>query len=80
MRIEDVHTLMRGLQENMDPHAALHRCEGLRRERTAVIQRMARENMTLSHKPDADNLEEPLNNNAHMWLFGFDVTNQEFTG
>jgi salicylate hydroxylase len=81
MGIEDVHTLMRCLQENTDPTAALQRYEDLRRERTAAVQRMARENMTFFHNPDVDDLEERLNNHrdAHMWLYGFDVTDQDFT-
>lgn len=81
MGIEDAHTLMRCLQENTDPAAALRRYEDLRRERTATVQRMARENMTFFHNPDVDDLEERLNSHrdAHMWLYGFDVTDQEFT-
>jgi len=81
MGIEDSHTLMRCLQENADPVAALRRYEDLRRERTAIVQRMARENMTFFHNPDVDDLEERLNSHrdAHMWLYGFDVTDQEFT-
>ena len=81
MGIEDAHTLMRCLQENTDPTAALRRYEDLRRERTAIVQRIARENMTFFHNPDVDDLEERLNSHrdAHMWLYGFDVTDQEFT-
>jgi salicylate hydroxylase len=81
MGIEDAYTLMRCLKENMDPSAALRRYEDLRRSRTAVVQRMARDNMTLFHNPNADDLEERLNSHrdAHMWLYGFDVTDQEFT-
>ncbi len=81
MGIEDAHTLMRCLQESTDPTAALRRYEDLRRERTAIVQRMARENMTFFHNPDVDDLEERLNSHrdAHMWLYGFDVTDQEFT-
>jgi len=81
MGIEDACTLMRCLQENADPVAALRRYEDLRRERTAIVQRMARENMTFFHNPNVDDLEERLNSHrdAHMWLYGFDVTDQEFT-
>ncbi len=80
MGIEDAHTLMRCLQANADPTAAVRRYENLRRERTAIVQRMARENMTFFHNPDVDDLEERLNSHrdAHMWLYGFDVTDQEF--
>lgn len=80
MGLEDAHTLMRCLQENNEAENALRRYEDLRRERTAIVQRMARENMTFFHNPDVDDLEERLNSHrdAHMWLYGFDVTDQEF--
>ena len=80
MGLEDAYTLTRCLQENQDAEAALRRYEGLRRERTAIVQRMARDNMNFFHNPDVDNLEEHLNSHrdAHMWLYGFDVTDQEF--
>ena len=80
MSLEDAHTLTRGLQENVDLANALLRYEDLRRERTAIVQRMARENMSFFHDPDVDDLEQRLNSHrdAHMWLYGFDVTDQEF--
>ncbi|MEE2689165.1 MAG: FAD-dependent monooxygenase [Pseudomonadota bacterium] len=80
MGLEDAHTLARCLQENVDAEEALSRYEELRRERTAVVQRMARDNMSFFHDPDVENLEERLNNHrdAHMWLYGFDVTDQKF--
>ena len=80
MGLEDAHTLTRCLDENDDPAAALVRYEDLRRERTAIVQRMARENMSFFHDPDVDDLEERLNSHrdAHMWIYGFDVTDQEF--
>ena len=51
MGLEDAHTLTRCLDENDDPAAALVRYEDLRRERTAIVQRMARENMFSSTTP-----------------------------
>ena len=80
MALEDAYTLTRGLQENVDPVTALKRYEDLRRERTAIVQRMARENMSFFHDPDVDDLEQRLSSHrdAHMWLYGFDVTDQEF--
>lgn len=80
MGLEDAHTLTRCLQENGDVEVALRRYEGLRRERTATVQRMARDNMGFFHDPDVDDLGERLNSHrdAHMWLYGFDVTDQEF--
>ena len=80
MSLEDAYTLTRCLQENVDPANALRKYEDLRRERTAIVQRMARENMSFFHDPDVDDLEQRLNSHrdAHMWLYGFDVTDQEF--
>lgn len=82
MGIEDAHTLMQCLKANSDPAAALQRYEALRRERTAIVQRMARENMTFFHNPDVDDLEERLNSHrdAHHWLYGFDSADQDFVG
>ena len=80
MSLEDAYTLTRCLQENVDPANALRKYEDLRRERTAIVQRMARENMSFFHDPDVDDLEQRLNSHrdTHMWLYGFDVTDQEF--
>ena len=81
MGIEDAHTLTRCLEVNRtNPAGALARYEALRRERTAIVQRMARENMTFFHNPDVDDLEERLNSHrdAHMWLYGFNVADQKF--
>ena len=79
MALEDAHTLTRGLQENVDPVTALKRYEDLRRERTAIVQRMARENMSFFHNPDIDDLEQRLNSHVNVWLYGFDIADQEFT-
>jgi len=80
MGLEDAYTLTRCLRENEDPGDALRRYEDLRYERTAIVQRMARDNMNFFHNPGVDDLEERLNRHrdAHMWLYGFDVTDQEF--
>lgn len=80
MGLEDTYTLTRCLDANDDPAAALGHYENLRRDRTAIVQRMARDNMSFFHDPDVDDLEDRLSShrNAHMWLYGFDVTDQEF--
>ena len=56
MSLQDAHTLTRCLQENGDPASALRRYEDLRRERTAIVQRITRENMSFFHNPDFDDL------------------------
>ena len=42
MSLEDAYSLTHCLQENGDPASALRRYEDLRRERTTIVQRMAR--------------------------------------
>jgi 2-polyprenyl-6-methoxyphenol hydroxylase-like FAD-dependent oxidoreductase len=80
MAIEDGYTLARCLAVNAAPAAALRRYEALRRERTAEVQRLSRANMEFFHNADLKNLEERLNRHraAHLWLYGFDVTAQDF--
>ena len=57
----------------------LFRYEDLRRER-AIVQCTWPGEHVFFHDPDVDDLEERLNSHrdAHMWLYGFDVTDQEF--
>ena len=80
MAIEDAWTLAQCLVANDEPAAALRRYEDLRRDRTAEVQRMSRANIQFFHNPDIENLEERLNTHrdAHLWLYGFDVTAQNF--
>lgn len=82
MAIEDAWTLAQCLQAAADPTTALRRYEALRRDRTAEVQRMSRANIEFFHNPDVENLEERLNahREAHLWLYGFDVTAQDFAG
>ena len=51
------------------------------RRQIFIIQQMAIEDMSFFLNPNVDDLEEPFNRhrNAHMWLYSFDVTDQEFT-
>jgi len=81
MAIEDGYTLARCLAVNAaEPAAALARYETLRRERTAWVQGMSRANMEFFHNADLANLEERLDRHreAHLRLYGFDVTAQDF--
>jgi salicylate hydroxylase len=83
MAIEDGYTLAQCLAAGgADPEAALRRYEDLRRERTATVQRMSRDNIAFFHNADIANLEQRLNSHrdAHLWLYGFDATNQDFRG
>ena len=43
---------------------------------------MSRDNIEFFHNADIDNLEERLNSHrdAHLWLYGHDVTSQDFLG
>jgi salicylate hydroxylase len=81
MAIEDAYTLSQCIAANQDSiRAALQRYETLRRERTAKVQQMSRDNIEFFHNADIDNLEERLNSHraAHLWLYGHDVTDQDF--
>lgn len=81
MAIEDAYTLSQCLAANRDNvRVALQRYETLRRERTAKVQQMSRDNIEFFHNADIDNLEERLNGHrdAHLWLYGHDVTSQAF--
>jgi salicylate hydroxylase len=81
MAIEDGCTLAQCLAAaGSDHEAALHRYEDLRRARTATVQQMSRDNIAFFHNADIDNLEQRLNSHrdAHLWLYGFDATGQDF--
>ncbi|NKB59127.1 MAG: NAD(P)-binding protein [Alphaproteobacteria bacterium] len=81
MAIEDGYTLAQCLSVGReDIPAALVRYETLRRDRTAQVQQMSRDNIQFFHNADIGNLEERLNSHrdAHLWLYGHDVTNQDF--
>ena len=81
MAIEDAYTLARCLAANYDDKpAAICRYECLRRERTATVQRMSRDNISFFHNADVGDLGERLDRHqqAHLWLYGFDVTHQDF--
>ncbi|MCB1739454.1 MAG: FAD-dependent monooxygenase [Gammaproteobacteria bacterium] len=81
MAIEDAYTLCRCLQANDEPEAALARYESLRRERTARVQQMSRDNIEFFHNPDVDDLVERLtgHRDAHLWLYGHDVSAVQFS-
>jgi salicylate hydroxylase len=80
MAIEDAHTLAQCLAQGSDPGAALQCYEGLRKPRTATVQRMSRDNIQFFHHADIPNLAERMSRHreAHLWLYGFDVTDQDF--
>ncbi|MBT4488968.1 MAG: monooxygenase [Rhodospirillaceae bacterium] len=84
MAIEDAYTLAQCLAQNSeqdaDPAAALLSYEGLRKERTATVQQMSRDNIQFFHHADIPNLEERMSRHreAHLWLYSFDVTQQDF--
>jgi salicylate hydroxylase len=80
MAIEDAHTLAQCLAQGSDPVAALQCYEGLRKGRTATVQRMSRDNIQFFHHADIPNLAERMSRHreAHLWLYGFDVTDQDF--
>ena len=82
MAIEDGYTLAHCLAvAGADHAAALRRYEELRRKRTATVQRMSRDNIAFFHNADIENLQQRLNSHrdAHLWLYGFDATDQNFT-
>lgn len=81
MAIEDAFALAQCLAARRDDiPGALHRYEHLRRDRTAQVQQMARDNIEFFHNAEIDNLEERLNGHreAHLWLYGYDVTGLDF--
>jgi salicylate hydroxylase len=84
MAIEDAYTLAQclslGTMGSAGAGAALQRYEDLRRERTATVQQMSRDNIQFFHNADIPNLVERMSKHraAHLWLYGFDVTDQDF--
>ena len=84
MAIEDAYTLAQCLAVGRNDQAALPRAlqryEDLRRERTATVQQMSRDNIQFFHHADIPNLAERMSKHraAHLWLYGFDVTDQTF--
>lgn len=81
MAIEDAYTLAQCLLAGKAGHPpSLQRYEDLRRERTATVQQMSRDNIQFFHNADIPNLVERMSSHreAHLWLYGFDVTNQDF--
>lgn len=83
MAIEDAYTVAACLAACPDDvPGALSHYESLRRDRTAQVQQMSRDNIEFFHNADIGNLEERLNSHrdAHLWLYGYDVTALEFRG
>ncbi len=80
MAIEDAYTLAQCLATGAAPSSALLRYEDLRRERTATVQQMSRDNIQFFHHADIPNLAERMSRHreAHLWLYSFDVTDQDF--
>ncbi len=80
MAIEDAYTLSQCLAVATNGPAAMRRYEDLRRQRTATVQQMSRNNIQFFHHADIPNLAERMGKHraAHLWLYGFDVTDQEF--
>ena len=81
MAIEDANTLAQCLASAAAAYpSALQRYEYLRRERTATVQQMSRDNIQFFHNADIPNLAERMSSHreAHLWLYSFDVTNQDF--
>ncbi len=81
MAIEDANTLAQCLASAAAAYpSALQRYEDLRRERTATVQQMSRDNIQFFHNADIPNLAERMSSHreAHLWLYSFDVTNQDF--
>jgi len=79
--IEDAYTLAQCLAVGAGNAAvALQRYEDLRRERTATVQQMSRDNIQFFHHADIPNLAERMSKHrdAHLWLYSFDVTDQDF--
>ena len=81
MAVEDAYAVTQCLVANADDiPGALQHYEHLRRDRTAQVQQMSRANIEFFHNADIDNLEDRLNSHrdAHLWLYGHDVTGLEF--
>lgn len=81
MAVEDAYTVTQCLAVRPDNvPAALKRYERLRRDRTAMVQQMSRDNIEFFHNADIGNLEERLDSHrdAHLWLYGYDVTSLDF--
>ncbi|MEM7253033.1 MAG: FAD-dependent monooxygenase [Pseudomonadota bacterium] len=80
MAIEDAYTAAKCLNDIDDTHNALQRYQALRLERTSLVQQMSRDNISLFHNPDVDDLEAKLNQHRerHHWLYGYDVAEQSF--
>ena len=81
MALEDAHTLAACLEaDGDDPPRALKRYEMLRLERTATVQAMSRDNISFFHDAERGDIAERLDRHreAHLWLYGFDVTAQDF--
>jgi salicylate hydroxylase len=87
MAIEDAYTLAQCLKSGqtgsaaVGPMAALRRYQHLRQARTAGVQKMSRDNIEFFHAADRPDLAERLNSHraAHLELYGFDVTAQDFS-
>ncbi len=81
MAIEDAYTLAQCLAVGANgPEPALRHYEELRRARTATVQQMSRDNIQFFHNADIPNLVERMSSHreAHLWLYSFDVTDQDF--
>jgi salicylate hydroxylase len=80
MSLEDAYTLAQCLSLNREPEVALQRYEDLRRDRTATVQQMSRDNIQFFHNAEIPNLVERMSSHreAHLWLYSFDVTEQAF--
>jgi salicylate hydroxylase len=81
MAIEDAYTLAQCLAVGANgPEQALRHYEELRRARTATVQQMSRDNIQFFHNADIPNLVERMSRHreAHLWLYSFDVTDQDF--
>jgi salicylate hydroxylase len=77
MSIEDGCILTACLDAIDDPEAALRMYESVRRERTADVQQMSRDNMKIFH--DAAAATETIlagHRARHEWLYGYDATAQ----
>ncbi|MDA1101644.1 MAG: FAD-dependent monooxygenase [Proteobacteria bacterium] len=86
MAIEDAYTLAQCLAvgataHGADPAKALQRYEDLRRDRTATVQQMSRDNIQFFHNADIPDLLARMRKHraAHLWLYGFNVTDQDFS-
>jgi salicylate hydroxylase len=81
MAIEDAYTLAQCLAvAETDVEGALTRYSDLRRERTAMVQRMSRANIEFFHDADMPDLEARMekHRSAHRMLYSFDVGDQVF--